>query len=77
MLREWKELEEDALNVQKDHARVMIGDPAEVFSVGSDGDVEGEDGDQDVSEISGDEEETVLGESFLGEGVLCEHDRVG
>ena len=54
-----------------------IGNPAEVFSVRSDGDVERQDGDQDVSEISGDEEEAVLGESFLGERVLCEHDRVG
>ena len=54
-----------------------IGDSAEVFSVGSAGDVEGKDGDQDVSNFSWDEEETILGESFLGERVLCEHDRVG
>ena len=54
-----------------------IGNCAEVFSVRSDGDVEGKDGDQDVSDISGDEEEAVLGESFLGERVLCEHDWAG
>ena len=54
-----------------------IGNCAEVFSIRSDGNVEGKDSDQDVSEISGDEEEAVLGESFLGERVLCEHDRVG
>ena len=54
-----------------------IGNSAEVFSVRSDGDVEGKDSDQDVSEIPRDEEEAVLGESFLGERILCEHDRVG
>ena len=54
-----------------------FGDSAEVFSVGRDGNVEGEDGDQDVSEISRDEEEAVLGESFLGERVLCEYHWAG
>ena len=53
------------------------GDCAEVFGVGSDGNVEGEDGDQDVPEFSWDEEETILGESFLGERILCEYDWAG
>ena len=52
------------------------GDSTEVFSVTSDGNVEGEDSNQDVPEILRDEEEAILGESFLGEGLLCEHDWV-
>ena len=54
-----------------------IGNTTEVFSFRSNGDAEREDGDQDVSEFSRDEEEAVLGESFLGERILCEHDRAG
>ena len=54
-----------------------IGNTAEVFGVRSDGNVEGEDDDQDVPEFSGDEKEAVLGESFLGERILCEHDWAG
>ena len=44
------------------------GDSAEVFSVRSDGDVEGKDSDQDVSSVSRDEEEAVLGNHFWARG---------
>ena len=54
-----------------------IGDSAKVFGIGCYGDVERQDCDKDVSDISGDEKEAVLGESFLGERILCEHDRDG
>ena len=54
-----------------------VGDSTEVFGIGGDGDGQGKECDQDVSEVSGFEEEAVLGESFLVERVLCEHGGIG
>ena len=50
-----------------------VGDTSEIVGIESDGYIEREDGDQIVQEFSEIEEEAVLGESFLGQGILCEY----
>ena len=50
---------------------------AESVDFRSDGDTEREDGDKAVQELSCDEEETVLGKSFLEPRVLRKYNRHG
>jgi len=42
----------------------------------SDGDPEGSNSDQDIQEVSISEAEAILGQSFLGTGILCGHRRL-
>src|SRR5512147_3142753 len=52
-------------------------DPAEGIDIGAAGAVEGADIDEAVPPVSVFEEEAVLGESFLGQGLLCGHGGIG
>lgn len=52
-------------------------DSAEGVRIGVDGSSQGSDIDEDVPSVSATEEETLLGQSFLGQGVLRGHGRLG
>ena len=50
---------------------------AEAVDFGTDGDIEGQNGNQIVQEFSSAEKETVLGKSFLEPRILCQYIRSG
>jgi hypothetical protein len=52
-------------------------DPAEGINIRFVGSVEGTDFDEAVPPVSVFEEEAVLGQSFLGQGILCGHSGIG
>jgi hypothetical protein len=54
-----------------------VDDPPEDIDISSAGPGEGSDLDEVVSPVSVFEEKTVLGESFLGQGLLCGHSGIG
>ena len=52
-------------------------DSAEAIGFGIAGSVKGSDVDEDVQAVSATQEEAVLGQSFLGQGLLCGHSGFG
>ena len=53
-------------------SRTLIGKGAtEIIGIGLDGRIERSDGDKIVQRISVSQETALLGQSFLGEGLLC------
>ena len=46
-------------------------DAPEAVDFSDDGDIKRKDGNKNVQELSSIEEETILGQSFLVEGILC------
>jgi REP element-mobilizing transposase RayT len=71
----WKEAEIEEMSVQKDHVHLLVSIPPKVSVSEFMGTLEREDGDSNLQELSRAETETVLGESLLGEGLLCQYSR--
>ncbi len=75
MLCQWKGCEVQELNVQEDHVQSFGFGSSKSFDFQVDGHLEGKISDKAFQELSEIEEETVLGKSFLGSRLLCEHGR--
>ena len=58
------------LNVQPDHVHLLMQVPPKVVDIAAIGSAEGSDGNESISPISAFEKEALLGQSFLGQGLL-------
>ena len=77
MLCEWKELEVEALNVQKDHVHAILEIPPKYSVSDVMGMLKGKTAIKMFQNFPEMRKKPYWGESFLGEGILCEYDWAG
>ena len=75
MLLEWKSSEMIEMNIQKDHIHLIVSVTSQGIDFTAYGSLERQDRHQDFQKLSSVKNEALLGQPFLGERILCWHNR--
>jgi len=70
---EWYEVEIEEMNIQTDHIHMLLSIPPQAISFRSNGDNQGQECDSSIQDKKTLERKALLGQSFLGSRLFCNH----